>query len=781
MRFTRWKGLLSALFGFCLFTGCMQAHFDDGASTRLLANANCSGIASVSSTIYCAYAAAISNPKLTGSGTASSPYEICSPYQLNAIAADTTMFSSHIKLTADIDMSCIAGNHTPIGSAASPFRGYFDGNSKTIRNWSYNDSTQDNVGVFGYLDEGATVRYLTINGRVTGKDYVGLAVGYGGVSHLLRVSTAGTVTGSSSVGGVVGAQGIGATNQCSSSATVTGVNDVGGIVGQTSVVASSYFTGRVVASGTNSGGIMGYGGESQVHNSFSSGTITSTGPNVGGLVGSLGRRIADSYSTGSVSGTTNVGGLVGSSNATIVNSFTTASVAGSGGTLTDVGYLRATSGGSTTNSYYWPGAGCDADALVAGTQDCGTVASGTVTSASVFHSRTNEPLASWDFQNETAKGTGDYWALQSSAYPVAWYVDPSSTGIPFFDGNGTLDDPYQIATTSQFNLIAANPRWMEKHYKLTANLNFSGVTPKQIGSFAAPFSGNFDGNSKTIQNYVAGSTLSDAQAMFGVALSPSTIQDLTVTNAFVQGAFYSSLLVGQSTATIEGVSVAGTLTAGWHSGGLVGIASGSIIDSSASVFIVSTGGARGGLVGTSIASIVRSVAAATITGGAQYTGGLVGLMNSGSVVNSIASGSIGDGTQNNCGGLVGRVTGTVSNSYSTSDVNCLGHSGGLVGRVVGGTVTNGFATGSVRGNGGATQVGPLVGSMTTGTVTNSWVVSGTICDSSTAGGTQACNTSYYAGQAAAVSDFHNPGTAPLSSWDFVTTWQSDLLSLPVLR
>mgnify|MGYP003390260104 CR=1 FL=1 len=97
---------------------------------------------------YCSNAAKLTNPKAQGSGTKDSPYILCSPYQLNVIADQADLMSAHFQLNNDLDMSCIAGNHTKIASSASvAFEGVFDGNGKKIKNWVYVAATEDNVGV----------------------------------------------------------------------------------------------------------------------------------------------------------------------------------------------------------------------------------------------------------------------------------------------------------------------------------------------------------------------------------------------------------------------------------------------------------------------------------------------------------------------------------------------------------------------------------------------------------------------------------------------------------
>ncbi|MEK7355824.1 MAG: hypothetical protein AAB250_05215, partial [Bdellovibrionota bacterium] len=441
------------------------------------------------------------------------------PYQLEALAADTTMYRARIKLTSDIDMSCLSGNHTIIGTTANPFQGTFDGNGKAIRNWVYENATTDNVGLFGYSRGGAIHDLKIEDSRVVGKQGVGIALGRGEAAHVLRVSTSGSMTGDTWVGGVVGRGELGAVDSCGSSAKVYGRNDVGGVLGSggTPLVISSYFTGQVVGAGTNTGGVVGNLGLGYLFNSYSTGAITSTGPNVGGAFGGGGSAIRDSYSSGSVSGTTSVGGLVGTSTGAITNCFTTAMVTGKAGTLTSVGFIRGTlgAGGTMTNSHYWTGTSCDADSDTIGTQACGATAQGTQGAVASFYSVSNEPLASWDFEGESTIGTADHWTARASDYPVAWTINPASVGIPFFIGRGTLDEPYVISTVAEFNLIGSNPRWMGSHFKLGANIDFAGSTLRQIGGWWAPFYGTLDGNSKSMSNFVVNQSSQPFGGVFG--------------------------------------------------------------------------------------------------------------------------------------------------------------------------------------------------------------------------------------------------------------------------
>ena len=200
-------------------------------------------------------------------------------------------------------------------------------------------------------------------------------------------------------------------------------------------------------------------------------------------------------------------------------------------------------------------------------------------------------------------------------------------------------------------------------------------------------------------------------------------------------------------------------TTGSNVGGLVGWNNGPISDSTALNPSVTGAHAVGGLVGTNndqhadgTNTIDRSTATADVTGngspqalntgglvgwnngpvrdsyaggavqGETQMGGLVGTNDGGDVINSRASGAVGDSSLagNMRGGLVGLNKGTVTGSVATGAVSGSSASvalGGLVGRNAG-AISGSAATGVVSGG---HQVGGLVGfARTGGSVTESW-------------------------------------------------------------
>ena len=233
--------------------------------------------------------------KPSGSGTSGSPYLISTAAQIVWLQANSARLNySHIKLTADIDVSTLAGS---LGILAGT--SVFDGNGYSLSNFTLNKPTTDYVGLFSQIESGSTVKNLRlINFNVTGKNNVGSLIGYSN-GTVQKVSASGSVAGERSVGGLIGNQGYdGLTTQASSSVNVTGTEDyIGGLIGY-----------------RNGGGIS---------NSYATGAVsgnTSTSSCVGGLLGE-GGGVSYSYATGAVTGQSSLGGLIGCSGSSVTNSF----------------------------------------------------------------------------------------------------------------------------------------------------------------------------------------------------------------------------------------------------------------------------------------------------------------------------------------------------------------------------------------------------------------------------------------------------------------------------
>lgn len=152
--------------------------------------------------------------------------------------------------------------------------------------------------------------------------------------------------------------------------------------------------------------------------------------------------------------------------------------------------------------------------------------------------------------------------------PVEW---ETLEGVQFvctgLKGAGTQDDPYRIGRIEELawfrDDVNAGNTYAGKYVQLTENITLGSVarsaqTWTPIGTKAAPFKGNFDGNNKTVSNLVV--VGEDNVGFFGYA-DNCTIENLTIENASVTGKNCVGGIAGQvySTSTIDNCHVIGSV------------------------------------------------------------------------------------------------------------------------------------------------------------------------------------------------------------------------------
>ncbi|MHC4676495.1 MAG: hypothetical protein ACYTBZ_28740, partial [Planctomycetota bacterium] len=273
-------------------------------------------------------------------------------------------------------------------------------------------------------------------------------------------------------------------------------NNVGALIGQ--LLSEGYVLYCSVAGGSisgnnNVGGIMGYGNQyARIYNSCSTAGVSGTDC-VGGLMGkSTDRgRIYECYSAGSVSGTTNTGGLLGLEDGTVY----------SNGTVLDS---------------FWDTEASDQETSAGG---------GTPKNTAEMQNVTTFLNAGWDFVGYTTNGVSDIWAEPAGGgYPVFWWQLSPLPPLPSFSGgSGTIVDPYQISTPAQLNSLGYNPRLMLAHFKLTANIDLTGVDLWPIGYYRYPFTGTFGGNDHTISNFTYNVPGSYSAGIFSTIDGPNAV------------------------------------------------------------------------------------------------------------------------------------------------------------------------------------------------------------------------------------------------------------------
>ena len=227
-----------------------------------------------------------------------------------------------------------AGGFVPIGNAATPFSGSFDGAGYDVSNIYINLPVRYYVGLFGYTSPGSTVRNVGMSG--------------------------GSITGYYSAGGLAGFNS-GTISNSYAAVSVNGYYSIGGLVGyDNGSISNSHASGNVSGRG-EVGGLVGYSGGT-ISNSYATGGVNGivngiTGYNVGGLAGYNAGSISDSYATGGVNGindsTTYIGGFVGYNGGTISQSYWDSDIVANGiGGGTAAGLTGLTSAQMQTQSSF---------------------------------------------------------------------------------------------------------------------------------------------------------------------------------------------------------------------------------------------------------------------------------------------------------------------------------------------------------------------------------------------------------------------------------------------
>lgn len=305
-------------------------------------------------------------------------------------------------------------------------------------------------------------------------------------------------------------------------------------------------------------------------------------------------------------------------------------------------------------------------------------------------------------------GGADSFSISKATYtPVANKISSMSFYAGLFSGGaGTELDPYLIANGRDFKNIqkyttsgyrnadgfrAAD--FLAAYYKQTADIDFKGVENAivPIGTSSAPFTGNYDGNSKTLKRININVSTQFA-APFGYVNGDALIKDLTVTGTVTKTGTTNNSLAG----------------------GIAGILNGN-------------------------AQVRGCTNQATITSSATYTGGIVGRIYASSAhVSSCANEGNISSSENNAGGIAGQLAnGTISGCANTGDVTGKAYVGGIAGDA-GSTSAICFIQ-SCRTNassvtGSANCVGGIAGRVLNGAIVNSCYTKGNVSGTYDVGG-----------------------------------------------
>ena len=306
---------------------------------------------------------------------------------------------------------------------------------------------------------------------------------------------------------------------------------------------------------------------------------------------------------------------------------------------------------------------------------------------------------------------------------------------PFAGGEGTAEDPYQIADWYQLDSVRY---YLSSYFILINNLDSNSIGYTWLAGPTAnggkgwqpigTCTGSFDGQRYEIRDLFIDRPGEDYVGLFNRVGWEGVIKDIGVVNVTVIGQDYVGGLAGRSyEGTVSDSYSTGSVTGNLHVGGLVGENNG-IVSNSYFTGSVTGDNRVGGLVGRIYdGTVSNSYFTGSVTGN-DMVGGLVGDNCKGTVSDSNSTSYV---TGNvHVGGLVGwnYIGSTIINSYSTGSVTGDMVVGGLAG-VNWATMSNSYSTGSVNGN---SSVGGLLGS-NRGTVSNSCSTSSVSGDSGVGG------------------------------------------------
>jgi len=540
--------------------------------------------------------------RLTGSGTAQDPYLITTAGDFGAMW--DLSWSAHYRLTDDIDLSGITWTTSPIWH----FEGTLEGTGFVMSGFTIR-SDGDYLGLFRTLGCNALVTDLSIEGvRILGEGDVGVIGSLAGQNDgtVRYCHCTGSVSGAQVVGGLVGVNMgllVGCSVGCSViSEAVAQYTAIGGLVGQnigriTNSDASGEVAGAYVAgglAGSNDGTISGC---------FATGNVTGE-DNLGGLVGDNGRgTITACYATGNCHSRRDpsvyTAGLVGwNERGTIANCYATGRITldipepWHRGGLVGRNFIC----GSVINCFW------DTQASGASFGDGGVG----LTTAQMMDSQVYS-LNGW--------ANDPNWILDSGRdYPrLAWEGTPGepipAPTIDWFDGSGTPEDPYLVATAEQLARIGNASVLWDKAFSLVCDIDLTGVDMSRIGiCLGTDFTGIFSGDGHMISNLIL--DMGDVAVvshvgLFGFIGSEGYVHELGVLNATIQCGWYAGnvgILAGTNEGTISDCLTGGSVSVGDHSeciGALAGLNRGSITecDSTATVSAGEHSRYVGGLVG----------------------------------------------------------------------------------------------------------------------------------------------------------------------------------------
>ena len=583
----------------------------------------------------------------------------------------------------------------PIGACGEPFTGNFDGQGYEIRDLFSNRFDENDVGLFGLVDEGGVIKNVgMVNATVAGKHHIGCLVGKN-LGTVTNSYSGSSVTGDQYVGGLVGVNEGTITNSYYNydEVLINGENiiTIGALFGEDfeqwlangkflnvnqrlsqengSYVINTVSDFKELLAFGQDGSLkfrltndLDLGNEADFYIPYLAGEFDGSGHEIlnlsfnfdfisqvglfgylasGGKITQVGVRNVD------VTATYRVGGVVGGNDGIVSNSYSSGNVAGYDRIGGLVGYNLK---GTVSNSY--------STSSVAGSLTVGGLVGG------------NDGTVSNSFSSGSVTGdeyiggvVGYNWkGAVSNSYSTGSMSGDQYVGGLVGVNDGTVTTSYSsagiIGRYSVGGLVGTNSETVTNSYS-TGNVTGSSGVGGLVGT-----------NDGTARNsYFSGSVTGEWDVGGVVGSNYGTLRNSYSTGSVI-GNYYVGGIVGGNDGRVSNSHSTGSVTGEWDVGGLMGSNSGTVINS------YSTG----------------SVSGSSIISGLVAMNGADGTVRDSFSVGSVAGSYY-------VGGLVAVNFGTVSNSYSTGKVTGDEYIGGLMGVNWGGTISNCFWDTKTSGQG----------------------------------------------------------------------------------
>ena len=330
---------------------------------------------------------------------------------------------------------------------------------------------------------------------------------------------------------------------------------------------------------------------------------------------------------------------------------------------------------------------------------------------------------------------GKAWSrvgTKSASLKAGYILDLGTSTVGNFSSCELIDGVYHIYDADGLVEWASKKDVLTKDVVIENDINMSGKPWNPVGTnLTDGFSGDFDGNNKTISNLSIDGTSSSGNVGFFAGLAQSAkVHDVIFDSAKVIGASssYSGVVAGASLGIIDDCRVNNSKVSGNYAGTLVGNNSRQVNNCNVSNVVIDASNSGGGIAGVSYGKIEYC----TVTGS--------GTIITASGINSRAGGIVGETTQQSsittsgrllkcavdgvkvsasmAGGIAGEnwfgyiaqcVVTATSIFHESTDASC--RIGGVVGYNSRGEIIASYSAFSIVGEGGLTSeaIGGIVG------------------------------------------------------------------------